>query len=197
LNEEFECSLTKDIVNHTIADKINPKAFELEPAVYLPTYAKYAQAMHRPSPKKLHVNLLAGHKKILHICDLHIPFQNDEAIATALRSNATADIVIASELMDLSSQSFWDNIGPAPIEVEIEETLKFLELLSENFETVFIVRANHDLRVQRRVLQGLPQDLQMLMDEFNLIDLKAKHRIVARFITCVLIFRANTQLRCF
>jgi len=171
LTAEFDVPLTKDIVNHTIVSKINLKEFELDQAVYLPTYAKYNSAMHTAVQRTLPANLLAGHKKILHLCDLHIPFHNVEAIATALRANATADILVVSELMDLGSQSTWDVALPVPIEVEIEETLKMLELLSANFETIIVIKANHDTRVQRRIIRALPSDLQLMLDEFNLIDL--------------------------
>lgn len=172
LKTEFDVDTTKDAVNNKIRrdglDSIQPT-----PSVFMPLYAKYKDRIHTKQRKEQAIDL-TGRKKLLHLCDLHIPYHNPEAVALALNLNASADVLIISELMDLTSQSTFDNFRGAPLEQEIEATLAMLEHMSSRFPQLILVDGNHDFRVQRKVSRLLPPELQLLVEEVSLLELLAR-----------------------
>lgn len=170
LNEEFQLTLTSDAVHGKLyreCDKIR-----VSETVLLPTYEKFKSQIHDNSRINTLTELvLAGKKKILVLSDLHIPYMNKDALNLTLNLNAAADVVVISEIMDLGSQSSFAATDNIPLELEVEETLKLLELLSTRFPLVIVIEANHDYRLARKALKVLPTEFSLLVEETNLMQL--------------------------
>jgi len=101
--------------------------------------------------------------KILHLGDPHIPFQNDEQIQIAMNRNASADVVVTTEIIDCYSISRFNKNLSVPFEVEIDNAVRYLEALSENFPLVIITSGNHDKRIDKAFMKGVPPSLLWLV----------------------------------
>jgi len=170
LNEEFQLELTSDAVHgklYRVCDKIR-----VSETMILPTYERYKRSIHDNSITNNLPELdLAGKKKILVLSDMHIPYHNRDAINLTLNLNAAADVVVISEIMDLGSQSSFAATDAVPLELEVEETLKLLELLSARFPLVIVIESNHDYRLARKLARVLPTEFNLLVEETNLMEL--------------------------
>jgi len=173
LSDEFKTALTKDAVHGKLwreSDRL-----VLTPYEPMPNYEKYKDLIHNSSiSNKPPVVKLAGHKKILHVSDLHIPLHNPDAITSALNTHAAADILVMSELMDLGSFSSWGNTDAIPLQHEVEEVLTFLELVNAVFPYTVLISSNHESRITRRMAKALPTEMGLLLDDFSLLQLLAR-----------------------
>jgi len=102
-------------------------------------------------------------RKILHLCDLQIPFEDEEAVQKAIDSHITADIVVMSEVLDCYSlSSFWKRKN-VPFELEIEKTLRLFEYLNETFPMILLLKSNHDDRVGKQLTKRVPSSLLFMV----------------------------------
>jgi len=102
--------------------------------------------------------------KVLHLCDLQIPFENEEALQKAIDSHITADFVVMSEVLDCYSLSSFQKKQNIPFEIEIEKTLRLFEYLNETFPVTLILKSNHDDRVGRKLTKRVPTSLLFMID---------------------------------
>ena len=114
-------------------------------------------------PNQMYVEFPKERLKILHLGDPHIPFQNDEQIQVAMNRNATADVVVTTEVIDCYSISRFNKNLSIPFEVEIDNAVRYLEALSETFPLVFVMSGNHDKRIDKAFMKGVPPSLLMLV----------------------------------
>jgi len=173
LSEEFGRAVTKNAVHGKIWR--NDIFTSLAPTTHMPLYTKYKDSIHDCKISNDLTDLdLSGKKKILHLSDLHVPFHNRSALESAVNMHATADILVVSEIADMSSQSSFVDLDSIPLHVEIEEIINVLEFLSKSFKTIVVIESNHDFRLARRFAKALPEELQLLVDEFNIIQLLSR-----------------------
>ena len=111
--------------------------------------------------------------KILHLGDPHIPFQNDNQIQEAINKHATSDIVVTTEVIDCYSISRFNKNLSVPFEVEVDSAVRYLETLSENFPLVIITSGNHDKRIDKAFMRGVPPALLWLV-KGSILNLLAK-----------------------
>lgn len=175
LSEEFGIQVTKNAVHGKIWRELKDVVLEPENVVFMPMYERYRDTIHDSSiSNQLNSVDLSGRKQILHIADIHIPFENREALYGALNLNAAADMVITSEVMDVSSQSSFGGGARVPLEQEIESTLRFLEFMSERFPLTIIVESNHEHRIKRSITRNLPPELGFMVQEDNILELLSR-----------------------
>jgi len=141
----------------------------------MPNYEKYKHCIHDSSIDNYPPSIdLSGHRKILHVGDLHIPHHNANAVAAALNSNAAADLVVMSELMEIGSFSAWGNSDAVPLQHEVEETLAFLELINAEFPCTILLSSNHENRIIRKLVKVLPTEMGLLLNDFSILQLLAR-----------------------
>lgn len=175
LSEEFGIPVSKNAVHGRLWRLGQGVAAHVTPPPFMPFYEKYSHHINDCSINNKPPGIgLAGLSKVLHISDLHIPFQNNGAVETALNLGATCDTLVVSELMEFSSLSPFTDPGRSPIEEEIEATLSFLEMISPRFENVFVVSGNHDARVKRTLAKSLPGELHRLVQDWDMLQLLAR-----------------------
>lgn len=104
-------------------------------------------------------------RKICVISDIHIPFTNEEKLQQAIDLNRTADIlVVAGDVMDMYSCMRHRMKKNIPIEVELDNTVRFFEYISNIFPIVYVLPGNHDTRAMKKVQDLLPSQLLFLVD---------------------------------
>ncbi len=124
-------------------------------------------------PNQMFVDLQRENLKILHLGDPHIPFQNDEQIQTAMNRNASADVVVTTEVIDCYSISRFNKNLSVPFEVEVDNAVRYFETLSENFPLTIVTSGNHDKRIDKAFMRGVPPALLWLV-KGSILKLLAK-----------------------
>jgi len=105
-----------------------------------------------------HVQL--GEGKYLILSDIHIPFQDDKALACALEfgvANGATHIILNGDLLDMYEASKYEKEIKRPkISEELEMTRNFLSYLRELFPTqaIFYKFGNHCERMRHYVLRN-------------------------------------------
>jgi len=111
--------------------------------------------------------------KILHLGDLHMPFEVEDQVQTAINMSATSEICVASEISDFYSISRFNKNFSIPLEVEIDKIIRLYELLSSKFPYTIVIQANHDNRVGRQ-FTDLPSALLPLVKTSNMLKFLAR-----------------------
>lgn len=109
-------------------------------------------------------------KKVLFLTDLHIPYQDNQAVETAINYGKKEDVdcvYINGDLMDLSRASFHEQrAGKVSVLDELEAAKEFLLYLRGQFPKaiIYFIPGNHDMRIERQLMVKMP--------ELNLPDFK-------------------------
>jgi len=105
-------------------------------------------------------------RKILVLSDIHVPFTDEAKLQQAIDLHRTADIlVLAGDIMDMYGCSKHRHRKNVPIEVELDNTVRLLEYLSQTFPVIYMFPGNHDARAKKKIQDTLPADLLFLFDE--------------------------------
>ncbi len=172
MTQEFGEEFTRDAVHNKII-RLNARTLLDRPVPnIMPYYSKYKEIIESEEAVDKAFDL--GHNQmvveipkekltILHLGDLHIPFQNDEQIQTAMNRNATADIVLTTEVLDCYSISRFNKNLSVPFEVEVDNAVRYFEVLSENFPLTIVTSGNHDKRIDKAFMRGVPPALLWLI----------------------------------
>jgi hypothetical protein len=181
--EEFGENFSRDAVHNKIL-RLDLRALINRPiADIMPYYNKYRDIIESDEYTYPKVYDLAADKvviefqkpklKILYLGDPHIPFQEDEQIQTAVNRNLTADVVVTNEVADCYSISRFNKNLSIPFEVEVDNIIRYFEFLNDTFPLVFVLVGNHDKRVSKIFMKGVPPSLMFLVEE-NMLKLLAK-----------------------
>lgn len=163
--------VSRDMVRHALvrARENSKKLTEMptpDRIPYVTKYMDYLTGEKRPEPKETYkrANLLSKKKaKVLELADLHIPFHNEEIISQAIECHRDADgVVIVADFIDAYDCSFFNKNLDLPFVFEMDEALRILEYLSETFDWIEALEANHEDRVKRTIESNLPPALQFL-----------------------------------
>lgn len=104
-------------------------------------------------------------RKVLVISDIHVPFTDEEKLQKAIDLNRTADmVIIGGDVMDMYGCSRHRKRKSVPHEIEIDNTVRLVEYLSQTFPWVRIIRGNHDARAMKKVQDMVPAELLYLFD---------------------------------
>jgi hypothetical protein len=172
MTQEFGEEFTRDAVHNKII-RLNARTLLDRPVPnIMPYYSKYKDIIE--SEEAVDKDFDLGHNQmvveipkdkltILHLGDLHIPFQNDEQIQTAMNRNATADIVLTTEVLDCYSISRFNKNLSVPFEVEVDNAVRYFEALSETFPLTIVTSGNHDKRIDKAFMRGVPPALLWLI----------------------------------
>lgn len=119
---------------------------------------------------------------ILMISDLHIPYQVNSSVESAINygiEHKVNTIFINGDLIDFHFQSrFEPDIRKRSTKAEFEATRKFLEYLRYKFPTanIYWLLGNHDIRYEKWLMNKAPQlfmdEYYLLEDRLNLADLR-------------------------
>jgi len=182
LTKEFEETFSRDAVHNKIL-RLNLRELIDKPITdFKPYYNKYrdiiegegeVQKVFNVSENQVAIKIPKDRLKILHLGDLHIPFQNDEQVQIAINRNRTADIVVAVEMSDCYSISRFNKNLSVPFEVEIDNIVRYYEYLSETFPLIFVVSGNHEKRINKSFFKGVPPSLLFLV-KTNMMRLLAR-----------------------
>ncbi len=179
MTDEFGLDFSRDAVHNKIS-RLNLRSLVEKPvANIMPYYNKYKETIEGlPLPKVIELNDIFYENrkkifKILYLGDLHIPFQVDEQIQTAVNRNLNADCVVTTEVADCYSISRFNKYFSVPFEVEVDNIIRYFEFLHENFPLTFVVLSNHDRRVPKEFVKAVPPALLFLVED-NLLKVLAK-----------------------
>jgi len=179
LKEEFpEEDFTYDSVQGRLYRLKQCGGLVEKPRPFMPYFEKYKEYIAgEKKHKKVKLSIAkewpVRRSKILHLCDLQIPFENEEAIQKAIDSHITADFVVMSEVLDCYSlSSFWKRQN-VPFEIEIEKTLRLFEYLNETFPVIFLLKSNHDDRVGKSLTKRIPSSL-LFMTDFHILEVLSR-----------------------
>lgn len=104
--------------------------------------------------------VISGSKKILMISDLHIPYQSNKAVETAINYRDDFDtILILGDLLDMYQCSrFTKNPAAQNVMKEIGLARQFLESLRKKFpkSRIIFLEGNHDERLRHYVWVNAP-----------------------------------------
>ena len=170
MSEEFGEFFTRDAVHNKISRLENQTLLLDKPRPEMPYFSKYEDVIKGEAPLKNFefdgpcVEFLKERLKILHLGDLHIPFQVDEQIQTAVNRNKTADIAVTVEVSDCYSISRFNKNLSVPLELEIDYVLRYFEFLNETFPLTLVLSGNHQRRISREIMKSLHPSLLFLMD---------------------------------
>ncbi len=182
LTEEFGTAFSRDAVHNKIL-RLNLRALLDKPVTnIMPYYTKYKDIIQSESEiakdfivedNQLVVELPKEKLKILQLGDLHIPFQIDEQVQVAVNRNRAADLAVVVEVSDCYSISRFNKNLSVPFEVEVDNIVRYFEYLSETFPLVFIVTGNHEKRINKAFVKGVPPSLLFLVKK-NMLKLLAR-----------------------
>jgi len=182
MTEEFEDYYSRDAVHNKIT-RLDLRSLinRIIPDI-MPYYNKYRDIIESDGliqkeflvdTNQIVIEILKQKLKILHLGDLHIPFQNDEQIQLAVNRNLSADLVVTEELADCYSMSRFNKNLSIPFEIEIDNVVRYLEFLSDNFPLVFVMTGNHEKRISTTFIKGVPPSLMFLVED-NILKFLAK-----------------------
>ena len=186
LTQEYEVDISKDAITSKIRALRNSGAFSVlvdkTKTILMPYFEKYREIYESDSYPEKQIEIPSNNViqmnwkprlKILCLGDLHIPFEVEEQIQQAVNMSATADICIASEISDFYSISRFNKNFSIPLEVEIDKIIRLYEFLALKFSYVFVIQANHDIRVGKQ-FTDLPQALALLVKTNNMLKFLAR-----------------------
>lgn len=146
-----------------LSDKIVPDR--------LPYYNKYRSRIEGAESIAKDTTLLSSiiekkKRTILGIADIHVPFTDETKLQKAVELNRSADlVVIAGDTMDQYSCSRWRKRKYVPLDIELDQTIRVLEYLSETFPAVVVLPGNHDNRAIKKIQELVSPDLFFLFEE--------------------------------
>jgi len=182
MTQEFEEEFSRDAVHNKII-RLDLRSL-LNKAVtdFMPYFNKYREIIEgegevektfQIEQNQTTVDIPSERLKILHLGDLHIPFQNDEQVQVAVNRNRTADIAVVIEISDCYSISRFNKNLSVPFQIEIDNILRYFEYLSETFPLVFVAGGNHEKRVNKTFTKGVPESLLFLVKS-NMLRMLAR-----------------------
>lgn len=163
--------VTRDMVRHAIVrarESIRPLKEMPNPEriPYVTKYMDYLTGEKRPEPKEVHRRqaiLRKSEAKGLSLADIHIPFHDEEKVSEAIEKHRDSDfMLIVADLLDCYDISSFIKSIDVPFVFEMDEALRFLEYVSNNFYWTEALEANHEDRVRRTIESNLPPALQFL-----------------------------------
>ncbi len=174
MTEEFGTEFTRDAVHNKITRlQEREQSLTRRPVTdIMPYYSKYKDIIESDDviaktfelqPNQMCIEIPKEKLTILHLGDLHIPFQHDEQIQTAMNRHASADIVVTTEVIDCYSISRFNKNLSIPFEVEVDNAVRFFETLSQDFPLTIVTSGNHDKRIDKSFMKGVPPALLWLV----------------------------------
>lgn len=173
LSEEFNENFSRDAVHNKIL-RLELRTLTSKPITdIMPYYTKYADIITNDTPVEKNFNLdhnqysieIRSDLKILHLGDLHIPFQEEEQLQLAINRNQAADIVVTTEVADCYSISRFNKNMSVPFEVEVDNIIRLFETLNSMFSLTFVMSGNHDKRIIKDFMRGIPASLLFLVQD--------------------------------
>lgn len=170
MSDEFSELFSRDAVHNKLNRLEEQTALVDKPRPEMPYFSKYEDIINGVEVPKVFefegpcISLPKDRLKILHLGDLHIPFQVDEQIQTAVNRNRTADLAITVEVSDCYSISRFNKNLSIPLELEIDYVLRYFEFMNETFPLTLVLAGNHQKRIAKDLMKNLHPSLLFLMD---------------------------------
>jgi predicted phosphodiesterase len=100
--------------------------------------------------------------KILSLSDIHFPFQNQELIDEVIELHKDADILVLNgDLLDGYAASSFAKDKNIPMHLEYTMALEFVRKVAGIFPQVYIVRGNHEHRLEKYFANKIDPTMQM------------------------------------
>jgi len=100
--------------------------------------------------------------KILSLSDIHFPFQNQEIIDQVIETHKDADILVLNgDLLDGYAASSFAKEKNIPMHLEYTMALEFVRKMAGMFSQVYIVRGNHEQRLEKYFANKIDPTMQM------------------------------------
>lgn len=100
--------------------------------------------------------------KILSLSDIHFPFQNQEIIDEIVAEHKDADILVLNgDLLDGYAASSFAKDKNIPMHLEYTMALEFVRKMAGMFPQVYIVRGNHEQRLEKYFANKIDPAMQM------------------------------------
>ena len=113
-------------------------------------------------------------KSVMIINDLHLPFERDDTLEIINKhANEITTLVIAGDLMDCQSISFFPKVRTLTLEEELVYTYDFLKevrRILNNEQEIIIINGNHEERLYKMICNMHEKDMQKFINP-NLIDM--------------------------
>jgi predicted phosphodiesterase len=114
--------------------------------------------------------------KILCISDLHVPFENTEVLAHAIRNHSDADaVVVNGDIFEHYAVSSWPKQKDIVLKWEYQIAIEWIKLLSDTFKNVYLVSGNHEYRLKSYFASNVAPSVSFMVDNDMLNRLAQGH----------------------
>ncbi|MDP4224802.1 MAG: metallophosphoesterase [Bacteroidota bacterium] len=169
----YQSDLTGEISVLSILDR------ERDPLLF--RYTRSKEAMEYIDQKEKDV----GYGDYLCLSDLHVPFEDVNAIKAAIadaKSRGIHKVIINGDLFHLDSASFFAVSKDQLAEIELNRVKEILQVIAHEFEVVYITEGNHDARLFKELIQKVRNGLKRFIQNISAIqtaidELKAEEGI--------------------
>jgi len=105
-------------------------------------------------------------RKILCLSDLHIPFERDDLIMEIIEEHKDADILVVNgDMMDLHAVSTFPKERSVPLRLEYNLAMKYMKIFSETFPEVFVIRGNHEFRLNSYFYKNISPSVTFMISK--------------------------------
>lgn len=102
--------------------------------------------------------------KILSLSDLHIPFCDMELVDSIIEQHKDADVLVLNgDILDGYAPSSFAKDKAITMHTEYVECLEFVRRVSKIFPSVYLVRGNHEQRVERYFTDKVDSGMSMFV----------------------------------
>lgn len=115
---------------------------------------------------KNNIGKVNGPTKILVLTDMHIPFENEDALEEAINNNLDADmVVLGGDTLEVYSVSKWPKRKQLLLRHEYKKAFEFVKKLSELFPKVILIKGNHEERLDKYFSSNIDQNVSFLVEK--------------------------------
>jgi predicted phosphodiesterase len=155
---------TKPTVIHALANAEDPKDVtkDVEKAGSVQAYLDAVKSAKEKVYLTKKASAAEAAIKILSLSDIHFPFQNQELIDEIIDIHKDADILVLNgDLLDGYAASSFAKDKNIPMHLEYTMALEFVRKVASIFPQVYIVRGNHEHRLEKYFANKIDPTMQM------------------------------------
>jgi predicted phosphodiesterase len=158
----YQSDLTGEIGIWSILDRErNPELFK---------YSRSKQAMEDIDEKEKAI----GYGDYLCFSDIHVPFEDTDALKTAIinaKSRGIKKLIINGDLFHLDAASKFPVSKDELAKIELERVKELLIVFASEFEVVYITEGNHDARLFKELARSTKNGLKVFIEGISAIQI--------------------------
>jgi predicted phosphodiesterase len=114
-----------------------------------------------------------GYGDYLCLSDIHVPFEDHEALKAAIisaKSRGIKKVIINGDLFHLDAASNFAVSKDQLAEIELDRVKEILAVLASEFESVYIIEGNHDARLFKELIQKVRNGVKRFIQNVSAIQ---------------------------